>query len=61
MLVNVIVVPTFSATEFVLVESVTVGAVSLSVIVIVTCWAPFSVAEPPDTLEIAITPVSSPS
>ena len=38
-----------------------VGAVSSSVIVMVVDWAPFSVAEPPDTLSIAMIAVSLPS
>ena len=40
-----------------LVDSVTVGAVSLSVIVIVVDWLPSSVAEPPVTPEISIVDV----
>ena len=44
-----------------LVDSVTVGADSLSVIVIVCVCVPFSVAPPPDTADIAAIPVSLPS
>ena len=40
---------------------VIVGELSFSVIVIVTDCVPSSVAEPPDTVEIATTPVSFPS
>ena len=41
---------------------VTVGALSFSVIVIVTsCGVPLSLADPPETLSIATTPVSFPS
>ena len=40
----------------------TVGALSFSVIVIVTsCGVPLSLAEPPETLSIATIPVSFPS
>ena len=39
-------------------DRVTVGGVSLSVIVNVTCCVPFSDAEPPDTDEMSITAVS---
>ena len=39
----------------------TVGALSFSVIVIVTDCVPLSVASAPDTLSIATTPVSFPS
>ena len=41
-----------------LVASVTVGALSLSVIVIVTACVPLSLALPPDTPEIDIPAVS---
>ena len=40
---------------------VIVGALSFSVIVIVTDCVPSSVADPPETLEIAAIPVSLPS
>ena len=43
-------------------DKVTVGALSLSVIVIVTsCGVPLSFAEPPETEEIATVAVSLPS
>ena len=44
-----------------LVVSVTVGALSFSVIVIVTDCDPLSLASAPETLSIATTPVSFPS
>ena len=53
--------PAFSAIELAEEVKVTVGALSFSVIVIVTDCVPSSVAEPPDTEDIATTPVSSPS
>ena len=53
--------PAFSAIEDADVESVTVGALSFSLIVIVTDWFPSSVAEPPETVSIATIPVSLPS
>ena len=53
--------PAFSAIELAEVANVTVGALSFSVIVIVTDWVPSSVAEPPDTLSMATIPVSFPS
>ena len=48
----------FSAIEVALVAKVTVGADSLSVIVIVTVCVPFSLAPPPETPLIAIVAVS---
>ena len=51
----------FSATELALVLKVTVGAVSLSVIVIVSDCVPLSVASPPDTPVMAMIAVSLPS
>ena len=43
-------------------DKVTVGALSLSLIVIVTsCGVPLSLAEPPETDDIATIPVSFPS
>ena len=53
--------PAFSAIEVALTVSVTLPALSLSVIVIVTDCDPLSVALPPETLLIAIVAVSSPS
>ena len=53
--------PAFSAMDVALVASVTVGADSLSVIVIVTDCDPLSVALPPETLLIARVAVSFPS
>ena len=50
--------PAFSAIDDALLERVTVGADSFSVIVIVTDCVPFSVASPPDTLPIEIIAVS---
>ena len=41
--------PAFSAIDVALTLSVTVGALSLSVIVMVTFWSPLSVAPPPET------------
>ena len=52
-------VPPSSATVASLTASVTVGALSPSVIVIVSDWLPLSVAPPPETAEIDITAVSS--
>ena len=54
-------VPAFSAIEVADVARVTVGELSFSVIVIVTDCVPSSVAEPPETVDIATTPVSFPS
>ena len=54
-------VPAFSAIEVALTVKVTLPALSLSVIVIVTDCDPLSVALPPDTLLIAIVAVSFPS
>ena len=54
-------VPAFSAMDVALVARVTVGADSLSVIVIVFDCEPFSVALPPETLLIARVAVSFPS
>ena len=59
--VNVREPPEFSEVVVALVDKVTVGADSFSVIVIVSCWVPFSVAPPPDTLDISSIAVSSPS
>ena len=42
-------------------QRVTVGALSFSVIVIVTDCVPSSVADPPETVSIATIPVSFPS
>ena len=53
--------PAFSAIELAEVANVTVGAFSFSVIVIVTDCVPSSVADPPETIEIATIPVSLPS
>ena len=53
--------PAFSAILDADEVKVTVGAFSLSVIVIVTDWVPFSVADPPETVSISIIPVSLPS
>ena len=53
--------PAFSAILVAEVANVTVGALSFSVIVIVTDWVPSSVADPPETVEIATIPVSLPS
>ena len=50
--------PAFSAIDDALLERVTVGADSFSVIVIVTDCVPFSVASPPDTLPREIIAVS---
>ena len=54
-------VPAFSAIEVALTVKVTLPALSLSVIVIVTDCDPLSVALPPETLLIAIVAVSFPS
>ena len=54
-------VPAFSAMDVALVASVTVGADSLSVIVIVFDCDPLSAAPPPETLLIARVAVSFPS
>ena len=51
----------FSAIEAALLVSVTVGALSFSVIVIVCDCVPLSYAFPPETPVIAIIPVSFPS
>ena len=60
--VNVKEDPEFSAILEAEVDNVTVGALSLSVIVIVTtCGVPLSFAEPPETISIATIPVSLPS
>ena len=53
--------PAFSAIEVALTANVTVGADSLSVIVIVTDCEPLSTASQPETLDIEITAVSLPS
>ena len=53
--------PAFSAIEVAEVDSVTVGALSFSEIVMVTDCEPLSVADPPETVDIATTPVSFPS
>ena len=54
--------PEFSAILEAEVDNVTVGALSLSVIVIVTTFGvPLSFAEPPETVSIATIPVSLPS
>ena len=58
--VNVNDEPAFSAIDVALVVSVTVGALSFSVIVIVTACVPLSLASPV-TLLIAIVAVSFPS
>ena len=50
--------PEFSSIADELLDKVTVGALSLSVIVIVTAWLPSSVALPPLTAEIDIPAVS---
>ena len=61
MTVRVIDDPEFSAIDVALEVKVTVGVVSSSVIVMVTACDPFSVADPPETVEIATIPVSLPS
>ena len=53
--------PAFSAIEVAEVANVTVGALSFSVIVIVTDCEPLSAASAPETLSIATIPVSFPS
>ena len=53
--------PAFSAIEDAEVDKVIVGELSFSVIVIVTDCVPSSVAEPPETVDIATIPVSFPS
>ena len=53
--------PAFSAILVADVARVTVGALSFSVIVIVTDCVPSSVADPPETVDIATIPVSLPS
>ena len=53
--------PEFSAIELAEDVKVTVGALSFSVIVIVTDCVPSSVADPPETVSIATIPVSLPS
>ena len=60
MAVNVTDDPEFSVIELALELNVTVGADSLSVMVIVTCWVPFSVADPPEIEEISKIAVSLP-
>ena len=59
--VNVNVDSEFSAIELAEVDSVTVGALSSSVIVIVSDCVPLSVADPPETPVIATIAVSFPS
>ena len=59
--VTVIDDPAFSAIEVALVVSVTVGALSLSVIVMVTACVPLSLAPPPETPDTEIPAVSFPS
>ena len=51
----------FSAIELLLIDKLTTGAVSSSLIVMVTDCVPSSVAEPPETVDIATIPVSLPS
>ena len=53
--------PAFSAIVVADVSNVTTGVLSFSVTVIVTDWVPLSVASAPETLSIAIIPVSFPS
>ena len=53
--------PAFSAIELAEEVKVTVGALSFSVMVMVTDCVPSSVAEPPETEDIATMPVSLPS
>ena len=53
--------PAFSAIDVALVVSVTVGALSFSVIVMVTACVPLSLAPPPETLDTEIPAVSFPS
>ena len=53
--------PAFSAILVADVANVTVGELSFSVIVIVTDCVPSSVADPPETVEIATIPDSFPS
>ena len=53
--------PEFSAIELAELVKVKVGAVSFSVIVIVTDWEAFYVASLPKTVSILIIAVSSPS
>ena len=59
--VNVKEEPAFSAIDDAELDNVTVGALSFSVIVIVTDCVPSSVADPPETEDIATIPVSLPS
>ena len=59
--VNVNEEPAFSAILEADVVKVIVGELSFSVIVIVTDWVPSSVADPPETEDIATIPVSFPS
>ena len=59
--VTVILLPEFSVIELELTDKLTTGAVSFSLIVIVTDCVPSSVADPPDTEDIATIPVSLPS
>ena len=61
MAVNVKDEPAFSAIELADVANVIVGELSFSVIVIVTDWVPSSVADPPETEDIATYAVSLPS
>ena len=53
--------PAFSAILEADVVKVIVGELSFSAIVIVTDCVPFSVADPPETVDIATIPVSFPS
>ena len=53
MAVNVKDEPAFSAIELAEVANVIVGELSFSVMVIVTDWVPSSVADPPETEDIA--------
>ena len=61
MAVNVKDEPAFSAILEADVAKVIVGELSFSVIVIVTDCVPSSVADPPETVDIATIPVSFPS
>ena len=53
--------PAFSAIEVADVANVIVGELSFSVMVMVTDCVPSSVAEPPETVDMATIPVSFPS
>ena len=53
--------PAFSAILVAEVDNVTVGALSFSVMVMVTDCVPSSVADPPETVDMATIPVSFPS